>query len=147
MKALPAIVRLTVCCALVLTMHAADPATPAPAPLPDTSAALLRVVGALLLVFAILFGGVWLMKNWQRLALRKGRAPKLRLLEAQSLGGRQGVYVLAYEQQRFLVAASPNGVSLLSHLPEMEAGAEEVNPVVAPVSFMQALQSFTSRPS
>ncbi len=145
MKAFPAMVRLTVCCALVLTAHAADPVTPAP--LPDTGAALLRVVGALLLVFAILFGGVWLMKNWQRLALRKGRSPKLRLLEAQSLGGRQGVYVLAYEQQRFLVAASPNGVSLLSHLPEMEAGVEELNPVAAPVSFMQALQSFTSRPS
>ncbi len=147
MKALPAMVRLTVCCALTfaLTAHAADPAMPAP--LPDTGAALLRVVGALLLVFAILFGGVWLMKNWQRLALRKGRSPKLRLLEAQSLGGRQGVYVLAYEQQRFLVAASPNGVAFLSHLPEMEAGAEELNPVAAPVSFMQALQSFTSRPS
>lgn len=147
MKALPAMLRLTVCCVLTLalTAHAADPA--APAPLPDTGAALLRVVGALLLVFAILFGGVWLVKNWQRLALRKGRSPKLRLLEAQSLGGRQGVYVLAYEQQRFLVAASPNGVALLSHLPEMEAGAEALTPVAAPVSFMQALQSFTSRPS
>jgi flagellar biogenesis protein FliO len=126
---------------------AAEPALAAPAPLPDTGTALFRVAGALLLVFALLFGGVWLAKNWQRLALRKGRMPKLRLLEAQSLGGRQGVYVLAYEQQRFLVAASPNGVSLLSHLPEQEPGTEVAPAVSAPVSFMQALQAVTSRPS
>jgi flagellar biogenesis protein FliO len=127
-------------------LGAESPVT-APAPLPDTGAALLRVVGALLLVFAVLFGGVWLIKNWQRLALRKGRLPKLRLLEAQSLGGRQGVYVVAYEQQRFLVAASPNGVSLLSHLPELEEGEEQPAPAAAPVNFMQALQSVVSRSS
>lgn len=126
--------------------HAADPAAAPAAPLPDTGAALLRVVGALMLVFALLFGGVWLVRNWQRLALRKGRTPKLRLLEAQSLGGRQGVYVLAYEQQRFLIAASPNGVALLSHLPELDPGAEPAA-VPAPVSFMQALQAVTSRTS
>lgn len=136
---------LAVWFALALAAPAADAL--APAPLPDTGMALFRVVGALLLVFALLFGGVWLVKNWQRLALRKGRAPKLRLLEAQSLGGRQGVYVLAYEQQRFLISASPTGVNLLSHLPELEPGTAETNPVPAPVSFMQALQAVTSRQS
>jgi flagellar biogenesis protein FliO len=134
-------------CALGFVANAAEAPIAPPAPLPDTGAALFRVFGALLLVFALLFGGVWLVKNWQRLALRKGRAPKLRLLEAQSLGGRQGVYVLAYEQQRFLIAASPNGVALLSHLPESEPGTEPASAVAAPVSFMQALQAVTSRPS
>ncbi|HAV62140.1 MAG TPA: hypothetical protein DCY13_07220 [Verrucomicrobiales bacterium] len=126
---------------------AAADATPTPAPLPDTGAAMIRVVGALLLVFALLFGGLWLMKNWQRLAMRRGRMPKLRLLEAQSLGGRQGVYVVAYEQQRFLVAASPSGVSLLSHLPELDAAATQNESAPAPMSFFQALQSVTARPS
>ncbi|MBI1176082.1 hypothetical protein GC207_01435 [bacterium] len=140
-------------CLLVFALLAGLPALGAdapavnPSPLPDTGAALFRVTGALLLVFAVLFGGVWLAKNWQRLALRKGRAPKLRLLEAQSLGGRQGVYVIAYEQQRFLVASSPTGVSLLSHLPESETAAEETASVSAPVSFVQALQSVISRQS
>lgn len=129
-----------------LPASAADAVT-VPAPLPDTGAALLRVAGALMLVFALLFGGVWLVKNWQRLALRKGRAPKLRLLETQSLGGRQGVYVIGYEQQRFLVAASPTGVSLLSQLPECEQEVEEPAPAVAPASFVQALQSVISRSS
>lgn len=133
-------------CFGLLSLGAAD-TVPAPARLPDTGTALLRVFGALLVVFAILFAGIWLMKNWQRLALRKGRSPKLRLLEAQSLGGRQGVYVVAYEQQRFLVAASPTGVSLLSHLPEMGEEDAAAQPVNAPVPFLQALQSVLSRPS
>lgn len=145
MRSLPA-------CLLILVLAAAGQAAgadaiPAPAPLPDTGAALLRVAGALLLVFALLFGGLWLMKNWQRLALRRGGRPRLRILEAQSLGGRQGVYVVAYEQQRFLLAASPSGVSMLSHLPELDPNAPEAEATTAPVSFMQALQSFTSRPS
>ena len=130
---------------LAVPVTAADAATAAA--LPDTGAALFRVVGALLLVFALLFGGVWLVKNWQRFALRKGRAPRLRLLEAQSLGGRQGVYIISYEQQRFLVAASPAGVSLLSHLPDADAVAEEVSAVVTPNSFLQALQAVVTRPS
>jgi flagellar biogenesis protein FliO len=131
--------------AFALSATAADPA--APTPLPDTGASLLRVVGALLFVFALLFGGVWLVRNWQRLALRRGgRLPKLRLLEAQSLGGRQGVYVVGYEQQRFLVAASPAGVALLSHLPEAVAGEAETE-LPAPVSFMQALQAVANRKS
>jgi flagellar biogenesis protein FliO len=147
MKALRIATGWVAFCALGLIANAAETPVTLPAPLPDTGAALFRVFGALLLVFALLFVGVWLVKNWQRLALRKGRAPKLRLLEAQSLGGRQGVYVLAYEQQRFLIAASPSGVALLSHLPESEPGTEPASAVAAPVSFMQALQAVTSRPS
>lgn len=117
------------------------------ASLPDTGTALFRVLGALMLVFGLLFGGVWLMKNWQRFALRKGRAPRLRLLETQSLGGRQGVFVISYEQQRFLVAASPTGVSLLSHLPDADVNADEVSMAAAPNSFVQALQAVVARPS
>ncbi len=131
----------------LLQLHAADAVAPVAAPLPNTGAALIRVIGALLLVFAILFAGVWVMKNWQRLTMKKGNGRKLRMLEAQSLGGRQAVYVVAYEQQRFLVAASNSGISLLSHLPEMDAEAVEADTTGAPTSFMQALQSVVNRPS
>ncbi len=131
----------------LIHLHAADPDLAVPAQLPDTGAALIRVIGALLLVFSILFAGVWLMKNWQRLTMRKGNTRKLRMLEAQSLGGRQAVYVVAYEQQRFLVAASNSGISLLSHLPEMDVETLEKDTTNAPPSFMQALQSVVSRSS
>jgi flagellar biogenesis protein FliO len=93
--------------------------------LPDAGVSLLRVAGALALVIGIFLGGVWLFKNWQRLALQQGGGPKLKVLETRPLGGRHAIYVLAYEQQRFLVSSSPSGVNLLSHLPaatENDAG-------------------------
>jgi flagellar biogenesis protein FliO len=108
--------------------------------LPDAGLSLLRVFGALALVIGVFLGGAWLIKNWQRLATQRGRAPKLNILETRSLGGRHSVSVIGYEQERFLIATSPNGVNLLSHLPnavEGEAAATEKNP--PPPSFAQAL--------
>src|SRR5262249_58729891 len=106
--------------------------------LPDAGLSLLRVVGSLGLVLALFFGAVWCFKNWQRLAAQKGRAPKLRVLEVRSLGHRQALYLIACEQQRLLVASSPAGVTLLTHLPEGDA-AEPPAGTALP-SFAYALQ-------
>jgi flagellar biogenesis protein FliO len=108
--------------------------------LPDAGLSLLRVFGALALVIGIFLGGIWLFKNWQRLAVQRGRAPKLNILETRSLGGRHSVSVIGYEQERFLIASSPAGVNLLSHLPnaaEAEPSVPEKNS--PPPSFAQAL--------
>jgi flagellar biogenesis protein FliO len=110
--------------------------------LPDMGASLMRVVGALVLVVAIFLAGVWLFKNWQRLTLRKGASPKLSVLEVRSLGQRQAIYVVGYEQQRMLLASSTAGVTLLSHLPSADA-----EPAVdAPkMSFAEAFQQVLAR--
>jgi len=119
---------------------AAEPANPAPLtpPLPDVGLSLVRVFGALALVLAIFLGGVWLFRNWQRLVIQGGRAPRLNVLEVRSLGGRHVLYVVGYQQERFLIAASPAGVNLVSHL---EASDEEITePKSAPpASFARAL--------
>jgi len=121
-----------------LTNSAAAPLT-APS-LPDANLSLLRVCGALVLVIGIFLGGVWLFRNWQRLAVTRGRAPKLNLLETRSLGGRQTIHVVGYEQERFLIAASPNGINLLSHLPTAAEPDAPDNSKPAPgTSFAQAL--------
>jgi flagellar biogenesis protein FliO len=119
---------------------AAEPARPAPLqpPLPDVGLSLLRVFGALAVVLGVFLGGVWLFRNWQRLALRRGRAPRLNVLEARSLGGRHALYVVGYNQDRFLVAASPSGVSLLSHLQPADEPPAETADAVRP-SFARAL--------
>jgi flagellar biogenesis protein FliO len=111
----------------------------APVPsLPDAGFSVLRVFGSLVLVIALFFGGVWLFRNWQRVAVRQGRAPRLNVLESRSIGGRHSLLVVGYEQQRFLLASSPAGVQMLSALPE--ATSAEV-PEVAPMpSFAQAFQ-------
>jgi flagellar biogenesis protein FliO len=127
-----------------LTNSAAAPLT-APS-LPDTSLSVVRVFGALALVIGIFLGGVWLFRNWQRLAVRRGNIPKLNLLETRSLGGRQTIHVIGYQQERFLIAASPTGINLLSHLP----AADENEPAVAETnslapSFAQALSQVIKR--
>jgi len=94
--------------------------------LPDSASALFslfRVLGALALVFAVFFGGLWLFRNWQRALVHKGRAPKLDVLEVKSLGQRHALYVVAYERQRMLVASSPSGITMLTTLPDDETDA------------------------
>lgn len=109
-------------------------------PLPDVGGSFVRVLGSLALVIGLFLGGVWLFKNWQRLAQRNGSAPKLNLLESKSLGARQGICVVGYDKQRFLIATSPAGVNLLSHLPDAEiAEAESAEKKSAPMPFAQAL--------
>ena len=88
--------------------------------LPDAGASVFRVMGALILVIAVFLGGVWLFRNWQRLATKKSGGAKLNLLEVKSLGQRQSLYVVGYQQQRMLLASSPAGITLVSHLPAAE---------------------------
>jgi len=110
-------------------------------PLPAAGPSIIRVMGALALVLGIFFGGVWLYRNWQRLTIQRGRAPKLNVLETRPLGGKHALYVIGYDQERFLLSASPNGVSLITHLPAAEKdSAEPTDPTTqAPPSFAQAL--------
>lgn len=107
--------------------------------LPEAGVSLLRVMGALALVIGIFLGGVWLFRNWQRLARQQGRAPRLNVIETRSLGGRHTLHVVGYEQERFLIAASPGGLQLLSHLPPAATETETTPSVPAPPSFTQAL--------
>jgi len=109
-------------------------------PFPEAGASLLRVTGALVLVLGLFLGGVWFFKNWQRVGFQRGRQPKLNICETRSLGARQAIFVVGYEKQRFLVAASPAGVNLLTHLPDAEAGETEMTDKPgAPMPFAQAL--------
>lgn len=136
---------------LLLTLAGAAPAawaapilsTNAPPALivPDASFSVIRVFGALTLVLALFLGGVWLFKSWQRFALPRGRSSRLQVIETRALGGKHVLYVIGYQQERLLLAASPAGVTLVSHLPaadptelaSSQAGAANSN-------FVQVLQ-------
>lgn len=96
-----------------------------PVDAPSLTASLLRVAGALVLVIAVFLGATWMFRNGQRLWLPKGRSPKLDVVEVKSLGARQALYVVGYEEQRFLLASSPAGIALLTHLPPGEPAATE----------------------
>ena len=112
--------------------------------LPDAGASVLRVFGALLLVLALFFAGVWLFKNWQRFAARQnGTTPKLNVLEVKPLGNRHALYVVGYDRQRMLVASSPAGMTLLSQLPQ--ASEEDPGATVARPAFTDVLQRALGR--
>lgn len=112
---------------------------PVSPPLPDASFSVIRVFGALVLVLGLFLAGVWLFRNWQRLALRRGKPSQLQILEMKALGGRHALYVVGYQQQRLLLASSPAGVALVSHLPA--ADASEVEPAkLSSENFVQVLQ-------
>jgi flagellar biogenesis protein FliO len=118
----------------------------APQSLPDVGASLGRVMLMLAVVLGLFLGGVWLFRNWQRLTTHRGQAPKLNVVEVRSLGGRHALYVVAYEQERFLLASSPTGVNLLSHLQPAEetpATAEQITPPQS--SFAQTLAQMLKR--
>jgi flagellar biogenesis protein FliO len=113
--------------------------------LPDAGFSIIRVFGALALVLALFLGGVWLFRNWQRLTIQRGREPQLRVLEMRALGNRHVLYVVGYQQQRLLLAASPAGVALVSHLPSGDEVETAPAPAAAPENvaspnFVQALQ-------
>jgi flagellar biogenesis protein FliO len=77
----------------------------------------------------------------QQLFLQKGRLAKLNVLEVRSLGNRHALYVVGYEQQRMMLAASPSGVTLISHLPSVDAPEA----ALAEPDFSDTLQTVLAR--
>ena len=113
--------------------------------LPEVGLSAIRALGALALVLAVFFGGVWLFRNGRRLTRRGAGLPKLAILESRPLGNRFALYVVGYEEQRMLIGSSPAGISLLSQLPPAaEAPPEPIAPTKS-ASFTQCLQQVLSR--
>jgi len=99
---------------------------------PNVAGSLVRVMGMLALVLALFLGGVWLFRNWQRLTMPRGQSPKLNILETRSLGGRHALFVVGYEHERFLIASSPVGINMLTHLHSAEETSGETQKPAAP---------------
>ena len=83
--------------------------------------------------------------KWQLALKRGGRSAQLQIIETRSLGGRHALYVVGYQQQRLLLASSPAGVTLVSHLPGADAPEPGKNAIgdkdsVSSQNFVQVLQ-------
>src|SRR4051812_30342322 len=128
-----------------LSALGADATTLTPLTPPSTSfgVAFFRVIGSLAFVVAIFFGGAWLFRNMHRFRQTGSPARKLQVLEAKSLGARQAIYVVGFEQQRMLIGSTAQGLTLLTHLPEGEPQSEAER--IVPVSFGEALMQALGR--
>jgi flagellar protein FliO/FliZ len=111
---------------------------------PSMGVAVFRMVGSLALVIALFFAGAWIFRNMHRFKATGTNQRKLQVLEGKSLGPRQAVYVVAYEEQRLLIGASAQGLTLLTHLPEGVAQPVSEQRIV-PVSFGEALMQALGR--
>lgn len=90
-------------------------------PSTDLLMVFVRMLGALLLVVALLVGGAWLFKRSRFFALYQGGPTRLKVIESRSLGARTSLMVVGYSQQRFLIAVSATGTTVLSTLPDAPA--------------------------
>ena len=84
---------------------------------PNLGGSFLRMCGSLAIVFAVLVGIRWGLKHWQGAALLR-KTPKLKVLESKAVGARQALLVVGYNHERMLLASTPQGITLLSRLPE-----------------------------
>ena len=133
----------TIACGLILGSTRAFASTGDP--LPDAGLSVLRVMGALALVLALFFGGVWIVKNRRRIPGLRRHAPRLDVLEARSLGNRHSLCLITCEQQRFLLAVSPNGVTLLSRLPPGKGEDRPPTTSASSQNFGAVLQGFLAK--
>lgn len=114
-------------------------------PLPSTSfgAALFRMLGSLAIVVAIFFAAAWVFRNMHRFRAQNGPQRKLQVIEARSLGARQALYVVGFEQQRLLIGSTAQGLTLLTHLPDSSAQPDAGR--IVPVPFGEALMQALGR--
>ncbi len=90
----------------VLNSACAAAAEVATTPIPDSSGlagSVIRLFGALTLVFALFMGFIWIWKRWQRVGGQRRVHRKLQILESRPLGNRQSLCVVGYEGRRLLL--------------------------------------------
>ncbi|MBC8244413.1 MAG: FliO/MopB family protein [Verrucomicrobia bacterium] len=81
---------------------------------------LVQLIGMLLLVLGLFAAFAWAVKRWRLLPQLRGAQNRLQILEVRSLGQRNSLMVVGYEEQRFLIGTSNAGLKLISQLPEEE---------------------------
>ncbi|MCX8155492.1 MAG: flagellar biosynthetic protein FliO [Verrucomicrobiae bacterium] len=141
-RPIPILLGLAPAC-LAAAPAAADAAAAA-GPAVDAGISVLRMLGGFIFVVALFLCAAWAVRRWQRGAgLPRRQTPRLRVIESRSLGPRHTLYVVAYDHCRFLVAASPGGLNLLSTLPEDPGASPPAPPPAA--SFTEALQQVLAR--
>ena len=86
---------------------------------------MIRIVGALMIVMAILLGGAWWFRKSRLFGLVPAQSSHLNVIETRSLGSRHALHVVEYGSKRFLIADSPAGTNFLTDLEKLEEEVTE----------------------
>ena len=110
---------------------------------------MIRIVGALMIVMAILLGGAWWFRKSRLFGLVPAQSSHLNVIETRSLGSRHALHVVEYGSKRFLIADSPAGTNFLTDLEKLEEeAAEELDEAaekISPGSFAGKLKTLLER--
>lgn len=110
---------------------------------------MIRIVGALMIVMAILLGGAWWFRKSRLFGLVPAQSSHLNVIETRSLGSRHALHVVEYGSKRFLIADSPAGTNFLTDLEKLEEEAtEELDAAaekISPGSFAGKLKTLLER--
>ena len=110
---------------------------------------MIRIVGALMIVMAILLGGAWWFRKSRLFGLVPAQSSHLNVIETRSLGSRHALHVVEYGSKRFLIADSPAGTNFLTDLEKLEQEAteelDEAAEKISPGSFAGKLKTLLER--
>ncbi len=79
-----------------------------------------RALGSLVLVAGLAGTGLWAFRKWGASRLPGAGGSRLKVEETLALGDRRFVSILKADDDRFLIAMAPQGVSLLARLEPQE---------------------------
>ena len=82
----------------------------------------LRAFGSLVLVLGVAGGALWALRRYGMKRFPGSGGTRLKLEETLALGDRRFVSILRADDERFLVALAPGGITLLGRLDSPEAG-------------------------
>jgi len=82
-----------------------------------------RAFGSVALVLGLAGGGLWAFRRWGVKRLPGSGGSRLKVEETLSLGDRRFVSILKVDEERFLIALSPQNITLLSRLENPEGMA------------------------
>lgn len=95
---------------------------PTQAQAPEAAPSGLRAFGSLVLVLGLAGASLWALKKYGRGRIPGSGGGKLRVEETLALGDRRYVSILEAEGERFLIALTPQGISLISRLDPGDRG-------------------------
>lgn len=98
---------------------------------PEQGPSAWRALGSMTLVLGLAGGALWALRRWGIKKLPGAGGSSLKIEETLALGDRRFVSILRAEEERFLIALAPGGITLLARL---ESGATDLDP-----SFAEAL--------
>ncbi|HWQ09944.1 MAG TPA: flagellar biosynthetic protein FliO [Holophaga sp.] len=85
----------------------------------------LRAFGSVILVLGLAGGGLWAFRKWGAKRLPGSGGSRLKVEETLSLGDRRFVSILRADDETFLVALSPQNITLLARLNGLAEGGFE----------------------